>query len=325
LAGNLSQECHIVSTRWTAEQIPNLEGKTAVVTGANSGLGWETALELAKHGAHTILACRDATRAKDAVDRIQAVHPAAKVEVLPLDLANLASIREFSARLHQKIAKLDILVNNAGIMAIPRRTTADGFEMQLGTNHFGHFALTGLLLDLLAASGAGRVVTVSSLMHNYGRMNFDDLQGEKRYSPWPAYQQSKLANLLFTAELQRRLEAAGLPVIATASHPGYSATNLQFVGPQMSGSSLMGFFSKIGNQVIAQSAAMGALPSLHAATAPGVKGGDYFGPGGLREMWGPPAPAKRSKAARDAAAAKTLWEKSVALTGVDYGALAKAA
>jgi NAD(P)-dependent dehydrogenase (short-subunit alcohol dehydrogenase family) len=314
-----------VSTKWTADQIPNLSGKTAVVTGANSGLGWETALELAKHGAHTILACRDATRARDAVDRIRAVHPSAQVEVVPLDLASLQSIGEFSKRLREKISKLDILVNNAGIMAIPRRTTADGLEMQLGTNHFGHFALTGHLLDLLVASGAGRVVNVSSLMHRRGRMQFDDLQGEKRYSAWPAYGQSKLANLLFTTELQRRLSEARLPVISVAAHPGYSATNLQFVGPQMTKSSMMEFFTRIGNNVIAQSAAMGALPSLYAATAPDVKGGDYFGPGGLMEMRGYPSRASRSAASQDPVAAKTLWERSVELTKVDFRALANAA
>jgi NAD(P)-dependent dehydrogenase (short-subunit alcohol dehydrogenase family) len=216
-------------------------------------------------------------------------------------------------------------VNNAGVMAIPKRTTADGFEMQFGTNHLGHFALTGLLLDSLAASGHGRVVTVSSAVHWRGEIAFDDLQGEKEYAKWRAYNQSKLANLLFMAELQRRLEPTKLPVISVGCHPGYSATNLQLAGPRMLGSGFRERFYHLGNTLLAQSATMGALPTLYAATMPDVQGGEYFGPRGLLEIWGHPARAKRSSRASDPALAAQLWDRSVELTKVSYPQLARAA
>jgi NAD(P)-dependent dehydrogenase (short-subunit alcohol dehydrogenase family) len=306
---------------WTAAEIPNLKGKTAIVTGGNSGLGYETALELAGHGAHTISACRDPAKAKGALDRIKAARPEAVVEALSLDLASLASIRAFSKTIHERFQKVDILVNNAGVMAIPRRTTADGFEMQFGTNHLGHFALTGLLLDLVAASGAGRVVNVSSAAHRLGKMQFDDLQREKNYGKWSVYGQSKLSNLLFTSELQKRLEGAGLPVISVAAHPGYAATNLQFVGPQLEKSSFAESLSRLGNSLFAQTAEMGALPQLYAATAPDVKGNEYFGPDGFMQQSGYPTRVDRTKAAKSAADAETLWNKSVELTGVRFDIL----
>jgi NAD(P)-dependent dehydrogenase (short-subunit alcohol dehydrogenase family) len=306
---------------WTAAEIPNLKGKTAIVTGGNSGLGYETALELAGHGAHTIIACRDPAKAKGALDRIKAARPEAVVEALSLDLASLASIRAFSKTIHERFQKVDILVNNAGVMAIPRRTTADGFEMQFGTNHLGHFALTGLLLDLVAASGAGRVVNVSSAAHRLGKMQFDDLQREKNYGKWSVYGQSKLSNLLFTSELQKRLEGAGLPVISVAAHPGYAATNLQFVGPQLEKSSFAESLSRLGNSLFAQTAEMGALPQLYAATAPDVKGNEYFGPDGFMQQSGYPTRVDRTKAAKSAADAETLWNKSVELTGVRFDIL----
>lgn len=307
--------------KWTAEHIPSQAGRMAVVTGANSGIGWEAANELARAGAHVVLACRDPKRGADAVERIRQGLPQASVELRPLDVSSLASVRTFVDELpHERI---DLLINNAGVMAIPRRLTVDGFEMQLGTNHLGHFALTGLLVDRLA--DGGRVVNVSSNAHRLARMNFDDLMGEKRYSEWGNYGQSKLANLLFTAELSRRLQASGRPVLCVACHPGYADTNLVAVGPQMKQA---GFVEKVMvgfTSVFAQSALMGALPTLYAAVADDVQGDDYIGPGGLLSYRGYPKKVGRSKSARDEAAARRLWEVSVALTGVGFEALAQAA
>lgn len=307
--------------KWTAQQIPSQAGRVAVVTGANSGIGWEAANELARAGAHVVLACRDAKRGADAVARIQQAQPDASVELRSLDVSSLASVRAFAAGLPQ--ARIDLLINNAGVMAIPRRLTVDGFEMQLGTNHLGHFALTGLLVDRLA-DGA-RVVNVSSNAHRMGKMNFDDLMGEKRYSEWGHYGQSKLANLLFTSELNRRLQASGRPAIAVACHPGYAATNLVAVGPQMKQA---GFAEKVMvgfTNLIGQSPYMGALPTLYAAVADDVQGDDYIGPRGFLNFWGYPKKVGRSKAARDAGAAKRLWDVSAELTGVGFESLAKAA
>jgi NAD(P)-dependent dehydrogenase (short-subunit alcohol dehydrogenase family) len=313
--------CWRVDPGWTAADIPDLTGKVFVITGGNSGLGYETALEVAGHGAQTLIASRNPAKTAEAVEKIRAAKPGARVEAMELDLSSLASIRAFSDALHRRLQKLDVLVNNAGVMAIPRRTTADGFEMQLGTNHLGHFALTGLLLDLLAASGAGRVVNVSSGVHRMGRMHFDDLQGEKHYGKWTAYGQSKLANLLFTAELEKRLRAANLPVIAVAAHPGYAATNLQTAGPKMENSRFMERGALWANAMFAQTAAQGALPILYAATAPNVKGNEYYGPDGFMQQWGYPRRVGRSKRARSESDAATLWDKSVALTGEGYARL----
>jgi hypothetical protein len=213
---------------------------------------------------------------------------------------------------------LHVLCNNAGVMAIPYRQTADGFEMQFGTNHLGHFALTGLLLDRLIATEGARVVNVASGAHRFGSIRFDDLQWKNGYRKWRAYGQSKLANLLFTLELQRKVDAAGKKLLCVACHPGYAATNLQAVGPKMSGSSMMEYLSEAGNRLLAQSAAMGALPTEYAAVAPDVKGGDYIGPDGMAELWGHPAHVGRSAAAQDGAAASRLWEVSEQLTNVHY-------
>lgn len=305
-------------TRWTATDIPDLTGKTAVVTGANSGLGYETALELAGHGARVILACRNLQKGDGALSQIQAEHSAADVELSELDLSSLASIRAFAERFDESHERLDILCNNAGIMAVPRRDTADGFEMQIGTNHLGHFALTGLLLDRLAAAPAGRVVNVSSVAHRLGKMRFDDLQSQRSYNRWLAYGQSKLANLLFTFDLQRRLEASDKRVIAVAAHPGYSSTNLQLAAPKMEGANLMGSFFKMSNSVFAQSAKMGALPTLRAATDPDVRGGDYYGPSGFMESQGPPKKVGSNARARDREAQRRLFDVSEQLTGVRY-------
>jgi len=303
---------------WTADDIPDLSGKTIDVTGGNSGIGYEAALEFARKRADVILACRDLGKARTAAAQITSSAPGAKVDVMELDLSNLASVRGFSDAFHLQHQALHVLCNNAGVMAIPYRQTADGFEMQFGTNHLGHFALTGLLLDRLLATEGARVVNVASGAHRFGSIRFDDLQWKNGYRKWRAYGQSKLANLLFTLELQRKVDAAGKKLLTVACHPGYAATNLQAVGPKMSGSSIMEYLSEAGNRLLAQSAAMGALPTEYAAVAPDVKGGDYIGPDGMAELWGHPARVGRNAAAQDGAAASRLWEISEQLTKVHY-------
>jgi NAD(P)-dependent dehydrogenase (short-subunit alcohol dehydrogenase family) len=310
---------------WTIADLPDLAGKTIVVTGANSGLGYEASLALAGAGAHVVLACRDQEKGRAAERQIRAAHPRATTELLGLDLASLADIRRAAAALRAAHPRLDVLLNNAGVMALPYRQTADGFEMQLGTNHLGHFALTGLLLDTLLATPGARVVTVSSGFHRLGAIRFDDPQWQRGYRKWPAYGQSKLANLLFTYELQRRLEAAGAGVLSVAAHPGFAATNLQATGPRMQGSSLLERASNLVNAVFAQSAAMGALPQLYAAAAPDVRGGEYYGPDGVGEMWGHPRRVESNARSRDRDAAARLWALSERLTGVTYDALARGA
>ena len=292
--------------KWTAEQIPDQTGRRAIVTGANSGLGWHVSTELARHGASVILACRDQTRGKDALERLKQEVPGAEAELRSLDLASQASIREFAAGVDGPV---DVLINNAGVMAGPRKRTADGFELQFGTNHLGHFALTGLLLPRLLEAPDPRVVTVSSGAHRMGRMNFDDLQGEKRYWRWGAYGQSKLANLLFATELQRR---AGGALTSVAAHPGYASTNLQTTGTMLDD-----LFMKVSNLVIAQSEAMGALPLLYAATED-IGGGAYVGPDGIAEQRGHPKLVGMSGRARNEDDARRLWETSERLTGVRY-------
>jgi NAD(P)-dependent dehydrogenase (short-subunit alcohol dehydrogenase family) len=306
---------------WTAEDIPNQSNRTAIVTGANSGLGFETARALAGKGAHVVMACRDVGRAQKALELIQSENPDASIEARELDLAQLASIRKFSEGFLGTDRPLNILCNNAGVMALPYRKTADGFEMQFGTNHLGHFALTGLLLDRLLATDGGRIVTVSSTMHVIGSMRFDDLQRERSYSKWMAYGQSKLANLLFTYELQRRLEAKAAPASALSSHPGYAATNLQTAGPRMEGSAFMERGAIWLNRIASQSAAMGALPSLYAATAPEAKGGDYFGPGGFLGQRGHPKKVSSTPRSRNGRDAARLWQISEELTGIQFAEL----
>jgi NAD(P)-dependent dehydrogenase (short-subunit alcohol dehydrogenase family) len=303
--------------KWTVSDIPDLSGRTAVVTGANSGIGFWTAFWLAAKGARVVMAVRNPERGGRAQLEILAMRPAVQIDVIPLDLASLESVRDFSAVFSERHTALDILVNNAGVMAIPFRRTADGFEMQFGVNHLGHFALTGLLMPRLLAASAARVVTVNSMVHRQGKMDFENLNGEKDYSPWGAYRQSKLANLLFAYELQRRLAAASAPVISVASHPGYARTNLQAVGPALEGSRLKSGFWAVANAVIAQSAAQGALPSLYAATAPDVQGGDFIVPDffGWR---GYPVKAKSSDASYNQADAARLWEISEQATGVQF-------
>ena len=295
---------------WTAADLPHLEGTTAVITGANSGLGLETARELARAGAAVVMACRNRAKAASALAqvRLSAKDPD-QITTAELDLADLASVREFAGAIQQ----VDLLINNAGVMAIPRRLSAQGYELQLATNHLGHFALTGLLLPKLLKSLHPRVTNVSSQAHRMGRMNFDDLMGEKKYNPWSAYGQSKLANLLFTGELSRR--AVNTSLIVTAAHPGYASTNLQAVGPQMKGGSTT--VIDIATKLLGQSAAMGALPTLYAATAD-IPTDSYVGPGGFMEQRGYPTLVGRTSAAKNQDDARRLWEISEKLTGVRY-------
>ncbi|MHB8233168.1 MAG: oxidoreductase [Solirubrobacteraceae bacterium] len=291
---------------------PDQSGRTAVITGANSGIGLETARELARAGAHVVMACRDTTKGDAAAATIRADVSGAQVDVEALDLASLDSVRAFAGRYPHE--HLDLLINNAGVMVPPYTKTADGFELQLGTNHLGHFALTGLLLDRLLSTPAARVVTVSSTAHKFGRINFDDLQSERSYVRWRAYGQSKIANLLFTLELDRRLREVHADVLAVAAHPGYSATNLQFAATP---SRLERLGSVVLNRVVAQSADRGALPTLYAATAD-IPGNSFVGPDGIQEMRGEPKVVRPVRAARDEQTARRLWNVSEELTGVRF-------
>lgn len=306
-----------MSDKWTASDIPDQTGRRAIVTGANSGLGFETALALAGHGAEVTLAVRDMTKGEAAAEQIRARSPQASIEVRRLDLADLASIDEFAWLWRESHSDgLDMLINNAGIMAIPRRDTADGFEMQLGTNHLGHFALTGRLLEAIRPEG--RIVTVSSQAHRMGRIDFEDLMGERKYGAWRAYGQSKLANLLFMRGLAERLERAGSTIASVAAHPGFASTHLQAVAPEMKGRGWQVKIMDGVNKVMAQSAAMGALPTLYAATFPAIRSGDYVGPDGFGEQRGHPKLVGMNASARDDAVANRLWTVSEELTGVRY-------
>ncbi|MFN2616775.1 MAG: oxidoreductase [Thermoleophilaceae bacterium] len=303
-----------MADKWTSDRIPDQGGRTAIVTGANSGLGLIAARELARAGAFVVLACRNTQKGAEARSSIESLTGGATVEVAALDLGDLDSVRGFADRFREEHDGLDLLINNAGVMAIPRRLTADGFELQFGTNHLGHFALTAMLLRAMEGRDDARVVTLSSTAHRTGRVDFDDLQGERRYSRWGAYGQSKLANLLFALELDRRLRASGSETRSLAAHPGYAATNLQTSGPPLHER----LFMTVTNRVFAQSAEMGALPILYAATEPGLEGGTYVGPDGLAEQRGHPKPVSPTRAARDEDSARRLWEISEELTGVRY-------
>lgn len=304
--------------RWTVDSIPDQSGRLAVITGANSGIGFETAKALASKGARVVLAVRSLEKGQAAAQRIQTVHPQAHVEVERLDLADLASVRLFAERLLKRYSAIHVLINNAGVMALPYRRTVDGFEMQFGVNHLGHFALTGLLLPAILTTPGARVVTVSSGAHAFGQIAFDNLDGSKGYQRWAAYAQSKLANLLFAYELQRRFAAAGVSAISLACHPGYADTELHKAGPRMEGSALGEALAGVINALFAQSAAMGALPTLYAATSPDAHGGDYIGPDGFGGIRGYPTPQRSSARSYDPDLARRLWEVSEQLTGVHY-------
>lgn len=309
---------------WTTQDIPPLDGKLAVVTGATGGLGLETAIALAAAGAEVVLTGRNDAKGAQALDAVCAHVPNALISYQHLDLADLGSVADFAARFDALHGSLDLLINNAGVMALPaRRTTADGFEMQLGTNYLGHYALTAQLLPLLRRANAPRVVNLSSLAHRSGKIDFDDLQGAASYSPWKAYTQSKLAMLIFAIELQRRSDANGWGLMSNAAHPGFARTDLIAKGPGKSGwmgvagAALGGFFS--------HSAANGALPTLFAAASPRAQKAGYYGPSGFHEMKGPPAPAKIMPCAQDAGVAARLWDVSAILTHVSFDQVAIAA
>jgi len=301
---------------WTSSDIPSQNGKLAVVTGANSGIGWHTALELARAGGEVILTSRTEAKGRDAVERILRQVRQAQVRFELLDLASLQSVRIFAARVASE-AKLDLLVNNAGVMSVPKRQeTEDGFELQFGTNFLGPFALTGLLIPVLRRATAPRVTTVSSGAANMGmkRINLDDLQSETSYGPWKAYCQSKLADLMFTLELARRSAAAGIGLLSNAAHPGYALTNLQTSGPGREQNAL----EKIMASFMSQDAAQGALPTLRAATAPDAAAASYYSPDRMFQLKGDPVLIHIPKPAQDEASARRLWEVSETLTGVQF-------
>jgi NAD(P)-dependent dehydrogenase (short-subunit alcohol dehydrogenase family) len=298
-----------MTTVWTENQLPDQAGRVAIITGANSGIGWETARALANRGATVIMACRSIAKGDSAADKITALKPSGNVVVMGLDLGDLASIHTFVTAFRQDYHRLDLLINNAGVALPPYGKTAQGFEQQFGVNHLGHFALTGLLLDRLTETPNARIVTVGSSSHRSGVINFDDLNWEQRsYKPMDAYAQSKLANLLFTYELQRRLVAAGQSTLAVAAHPGWAATNALRHSPML----------KSLNPIFAQPPKMGMLPTLYAATAPDVRGADFFGPGGLGQMRGYPKKLASSAHSHDEAVARRLWTVSEELTQVKY-------
>lgn len=300
---------------WTEKDVPDQSGRLAIVTGSNTGLGYDTARVLAARGAQVVMAVRDTAKGESAAARIRQLTPGAKVSVQKLDLGSLASVREAAAALTAEYPRVDLLINNAGVMYPPKSRTADGFELQFGTNHLGHFALTGLLMPNLLEVDRSRVVVVASIAHNIkAKIDFDDLKWEKRkYDRVAAYGQSKLANLMFAFDLQRRLAAANAKTIAVAAHPGVAATELVRHIP---GASLPGV-NWISGKLL-NTAEMGALPTLRAATDPTVKGGQYWGPDGFREMRGYPALATSSKQARDIAVQERLWKVSEELTGVTF-------
>ncbi|MHB0771384.1 SDR family oxidoreductase [Bradyrhizobium sp. 1.29L] len=311
-------------TEWTTADIPSFSGKTAVVTGATGGLGYETAMALAGAGAIVILTGRDDAKGLRAIEGICERFPDALIAYEHLDLASLASVADFARRFAADNDRLDLLVNNAGVMALPKRQqTEDGFEMQLGTSYLGHYALTARLLPQLRRAGAPRIVNLSSLAHRSGAINFDDLHGKHSYRPWRAYCQSKLAMLMFALELQRRSLAAGWGLTSVAAHPGYARTDLIANGPGTN--TVQGRVGRLLQPWISQSAAEGALPTLFAATSPHAEPGGYYGPNGFYELKGSPGPARIMPLATDLAAAAMLWDASATLTGVSFDEIAAAA
>jgi NAD(P)-dependent dehydrogenase (short-subunit alcohol dehydrogenase family) len=302
---------------WTAADIPSLTGKVALVTGANSGLGFESARALARRGAHVIMGCRDAGRAERAAAGIRAETPSASLEFLRLDLMSLRSVEGAARSVLSRGTRLDLLLNNAGIMAMPYTRTEDGFESQFGTNHLAHFALTAQLFPLLATTPGARVVSVSSIVHWMGKLRFDDLAWDRGYSKWPAYGMSKLANLLFTYELARRCAERGVQVSAVAAHPGYSSTHLETRQAEVTGAGLKLALIRFYNPLVAQHASQGALPQLYAATAPDVQSGSYYGPRWF-EIWGAPKRVRSSGRSRDLEAMQALWQRSEELTGARF-------
>ncbi len=305
---------------WTEALIPDQSGRVAVITGANSGIGLQTARALADHGAEVVLACRTPAKAEAARNEILASAPRANVSIIELDLTSLEAVRGAAEEINSRFDRLDLLINNAGVMATPYSRTVDGYELQLATNHLSHAALTARLLPLLSSTASSRVVNVSSLAHRFGKISFDDLQSERRYKPWRAYGQSKLANLLFTFELQRRLAAANVGTVAAAAHPGVSDTNLAGSTGGVTGKLMSA--TKPLSKLFSQNSQMGALPTLRAAADPTVTGGEYFGPSGFMEQRGHPQLVQANAAANDLSVAARLWDVTIELTGVPFPGLA---
>lgn len=297
-------------TAWTFNDLPDQTGRIAIVTGANTGIGLETARMLALRGATVVLACRNLEKGQGAIDRIAAENPTGKVSLEQLDLSDLDSIEAFAKKFSARHDKLDLLINNAGVMIPPLSRTKQGFELQFGTNHLGHFALTARLFPLLDRTPGSRIVVVSSTAQNFGKIAFDDLNWKTRsYSAWRAYGQSKLANIMFTLELARRLKLAGSHVLVTAAHPGYTATDLQRES---------GFTRRVLNPILAMKAADGALPTLRAAVDPTAENGSYWGPANFFELNGPPVPAKISKRGQSEADAAKLFDVSEEMVGLKF-------
>ncbi len=300
---------------WTAEDIPDMEGKKAIVTGANSGLGFEASRELARKNTHVVMACRSLSKGREAKQDIEDEVDEASLEVRKLDLASLNSVQEFAEEYKANNDVLHVLCNNAGVMALPRQETEDGFEQQFGVNHLGHFALTGLLFNVLRNTEESRVVTQSSALHETGSIHFEDLMMEENYDKWEAYAQSKLANILFAYELDRRTDE----VSSIVCHPGYADTSLQYRGPEQEGSKFKLGMAKAANKILGQKASKGALPLLYSATSAEAESGDYIGPGGLLNMRGTPEKQESSEESYSEETAEALWTLSEALTDVKYG------
>ncbi|MCP5101584.1 MAG: SDR family NAD(P)-dependent oxidoreductase [Chloroflexi bacterium] len=301
------------NNKWTVNDIPDQTGRVAIVTGANSGIGYETARALAQKGATVVMACRSMSKGETAVSQIRSEFPNAKLELMHLDLSDLNSVKKFVQEFNEHFSQLDLLINNAGVMVPPLGKTKDGFELQFGTNHLGHFSLTGQLLNLITSTPKARVVNVSSMAHKMGSIDFENLNAEKNYNRNGAYGQSKLANLLFTYELQRRFKSAGIDAISTAAHPGWTGTNLQ------EHSSIF----RMLNPIFSQKPEMGALPTLYAAIAAEVEGGDYYGPSGWQEMRGYPKRVPSTDKSHDTAVATRLWTVSEELTGIQFNQLVR--
>ncbi len=296
-------------SKWSWNDIPSQQGRVAIVTGANSGIGFATARALAGAGSVVVLACRNLDKGEAAVEQIRSGDASLKVEIMELDLADLASVRNFAEGFNKEYDHLDVLVNNAGVMALPKRwETPQGFEMHFGTNHLGHFALTGLLIEKLKDTAEARVVTVSSVAEMIGHVNFDDLSARRNYNRWRAYGQSKIANLLFTYELQRRFEALEVDALSVAAHPGWTATNLQSHSLAL----------RTVNPIVGQKSVMGSLPILFAATSEKAKGGAYYGPGGFMQSRGYPKQVRSTARSHDLEVAARLWAVSEDLTSVHY-------
>lgn len=312
-----------MNNKWTKQDMPDLTGKVAVVTGANSGLGFESSRAFAEKGATVVMAVRSISKGEQAREEILAEYPQASLDVIKLDMGSLESIRDFVDAFKSKYNRLDILLNNAGVMAIPRQQTVDGFEMQFGVNHLGHFALTGQLIDVIVGTPNARIHNVTSGAHYSGAINFDDLMGEQDYSRWSAYGQSKLANVFFTFELQKRLTAAGYDTIANTSHPGFVLTNLQNNSVEQSGTRLEAFLYRVVAPLLAHDINMGVLPQLYGATAEDARGGAFYGPR-IFNLRGYPTEKKANQEAYDAEALQRFWEISEELTGITYDILDKA-